>query len=172
MKNICVLITLFSGFVASSFAQTTGTSATANSSATIITPISMSSDVDLAFGNIAVNTTAGTVTMTPASPTTRSSTGGVTLPIVTGIYTAAHFNVGGQASSVYSIGLPADGVVTIASSGNIMHVNGFLSSLTNNSGTLNSSGSDNFYVGATLGVNSSQPAGTYTGSFTVLVDYN
>jgi hypothetical protein len=169
-KKIFVLISLLTVFAMSTFAQGNGTSATATSSATIITPISMSSDVPLAFGNLAVNSTAGTVVMTPASPTVRTSTGGVTLPQTAGTYTAAHFIVGGQANSVYTIGLPSS--ATITSSSNTMLVNTFLSSLTSNSGTLNSSGSDNFYVGATLNVNASQPSGTYSGTFPVTVNYN
>jgi hypothetical protein len=170
MKKIFALIVIFTVFAMSTFAQGNGTSATASSSATIITPISMSSDVPLVFGNVAVNATAGTVVMTPASPTVRTSTGGVTLPQTTGIFTAAHFIVGGQGNSVYTIGLPTD--ITITSSSNTMHVNTFNSSLTNNSGTLNSSGADNFYVGATLNVNATQPSGTYSGTFNVTVNYN
>jgi hypothetical protein len=170
MKKIFTLIAIFTVFAISTFAQSNGISATATSSATIITPISMSSDVPLAFGNVAVNANAGTVVMTPASPTVRTSTGGVTLPQTTGTYTAAHFIVGGQGNSAFTIGLPTD--ITITSSSNTMHVTTFLSSLTSNSGTLNSSGVSSFYVGATLNVNATQASGLYSGTFNVTVNYN
>jgi hypothetical protein len=170
MKKIFVLIALLTVFAMSTFAQ--GTSATATSSATIITPIGISNSVALAYGNIAVNTTAGTVLLPATSGTpTRVASGGVTLPAVPGTVTAAKFTVTGQPGSAYSIGLPANGTVTITGAGTPMTVNTFTSSLSGNAGNTGT-GSQDLYVGATLGVAGSQSAGTYTGTFTVTVNYN
>ena len=172
MKKAIVLIILLTGFVATTFAQSNGTSTTATSTATIITPIGISNSVDLAYGNLAVNATAGTVLLPATLGTpTRVVTGGVTLPAVTGTVTAAKFTVTGQTNSAYTIGLPANGVVTITGTGTPMTVNDFTSSLTTNVGNTGT-GSQDFYVGATLGVAASQTAGTYTGQFTVIVNYN
>ncbi len=172
MKKFLALILLFSGFTISTFAQT-GTSTTASSSATIITPIGITKDVDMAFGNIAVNTNSGTVVMTAASPATRTPSGGVTLPAVTGTVAAAEFTVTGQVNSAYTIGLPTSATITGPGS-NTMTVNSFTSSLSGNGtgGNTGSSGSQDSYVGATLNVGASQVPGTYTGTFTVTVNYN
>ena len=172
MKKIFVLVIILTGFVATSFAQSNGTSTTATSTATIITPISIANSVDMAYGNLAVNTSLGTVLLPATSGTpTRVTSGGVTLPAVTGTVTAAKFTVTGQANSAYTIGLPANGAVTITGAGTPMTVNDFTSSLTSNSGNTGT-GSQDFYVGATLGVAASQTAGTYSGTFTVIVNYN
>jgi hypothetical protein len=171
MKKIFVLIALFAAFAVSSFAQ--GTSTTATSTATIITPIGISNSVALAYGNLAVNTTAGTVLLPATSGTPiRVASGGVTLPAVTGTVTAAKFTVTGQVSSAYTIGLPANGMVTITGPGAPMTVNNFISSLPSNTGTTGTGGTEDLYVGATLGVAGSQAPGNYTGTFTVTVNYN
>src|ERR1700730_18496238 len=77
-------------FSSQSFAQA---SATANASATIVTPIAISKTADMNFGNVAVSGSAGTVVLLPAG--TRTSTGGVTLPATAGTVTAAVFTVTG-----------------------------------------------------------------------------
>ncbi len=166
MKKILVLIILFSGFVASSFAQ--GTTGTANTSATIITPLSIGSSVAMAFGNIAVNANLGTVLLPATSGTPiRVPSGGVTLPIVTGIVTAAKFSAAGLASSAYSVTLPLTPVAI-----GTMTISDFTINAPGTSRTLNGSGDDDFYVGGTLNVAGSQLAGPYTGSFSVTVNYN
>lgn len=165
MKKILILVVLFSGFAASSFAQ--GTLGTGHSSATIITPLSILSSVDMAFGNIAVNDNLGTVLLPATSGTpTRVPSGGVSLPAVTGIVTAAKFSAAGLASSAYSVTLP--GTTAIGS----MNISDFTINAPGISRTLNGSGDDDFYVGGTLHVADSQAAGIYTGTFEVTVNYN
>jgi Domain of unknown function (DUF4402) len=143
-------------------------SATANASATIVTPISISKNNDMNFGNVATDGTVGTVILAPAS--TRTLTGGVTLPATTGTVAAASFAVTGSGSYTYSISLPSS--VIIASGANQMTVNTFTStpSLT---GTL-SSGAQTLLIGATLNLTAPQAAGSYTSAspFTVTVNYN
>ena len=167
MKKLIALfaaIVLVSGFTTVS-AQVT---AIATGSATIITPIAISKTTDMNFGNVAVSATAGTVVLTPAS--TRSLTGGVTLPAVTGTVTAAAFAVTGLGSSTYSITLPT--TYTITSGGNNMIVNAFTST-PSGTGAL-TSGAQTVQVGATLNVGATQAAGTYTNGtgFNVTVNYN
>src|SRR5687768_9060604 len=97
MKNFSKIfavasVIVLSGFATESFAQAT---ATADASATIVTPIAIAKVADMNFGNVAVNaTTAGTVVLTPLAA--RSVTGGVTLPATTGTVAAARFTVTGQ----------------------------------------------------------------------------
>jgi hypothetical protein len=167
MKKLIALfaaIVLVSGFTTVS-AQVT---ATATGSATIITPIAISKTTDMNFGNVAVSATAGTVILTPAS--TRSITGGVTLPAVNGTVAAAAFAVTGLGASTYSITLPS--TYTITSGANNMTVNAFTST-PSGTGAL-TAGAQTVQVGATLNVAASQAAGTYVNAtgFNVTVNYN
>jgi hypothetical protein len=125
----------------------------------------------MAFGNIAVNsTTLGTVTLPATSGTPiRTFTGGVTLPAVTGTVSAAEFTVTGANATTYAITLPSS--TTITSSSNTMTLDTYLTNI-GTTGTLSGSGTQSFYVGSTLHVAAAQPAGSYTGSFSVTVNYN
>jgi uncharacterized protein DUF4402 len=166
MRIFAIMILLI-GSAAASFAQAT---ATANATAAIVTTISITKVVDMNFGNVAVQTAlGGTVVLTPAS--TRTSTGGVTLPSTTGTVTAASFNVGGQGIYTYTITLPAT-ATTISSGANTMSVNNFTST-PSGTGSL-AAGFQVLYVGATLNVAAAQPAGVYTSAtpFNVTVNYN
>jgi hypothetical protein len=156
-----------------------GTSTTATASATIIAPLVISKTTDLNFGNVAVNTSLGTVVTTAALPTVRTRTGGVTLPATSGTTTAAKFHVTGEIGNVVNITLPtrnATNPVTITGpSSATMTVDTFTDDGAI-SGSLHqvtlTGGAADFYVGATLNVAGSQTVGLYTGSFTVSIDYN
>jgi hypothetical protein len=168
MKNLITLIAavvLVAGITATANAQVTGT---ATGSATIITPIAITKTVDMNFGNIAVGSSLGTVVL--ATDNTRSKTGGVTLPAVTGTVTAAQFTVTGLGTSTFSITLPS--AYTITSGANTMNIDTFTST-PSGIGTL-IGGSLTIKVGATLDVAASQAAGSYTNStgFPVVVNYN
>lgn len=144
--------------------------ASATATATIVTPISITKDVDMNFGNVAVRSSApGTVVLTPGG--TRSATGGVTLPTTAGTVTAASFTVSGTSGYTYTITLPST-PLTITSGSNTMTVTTFTSSPTP-TGTL-TGGSETLTVGATLNVSAGQPAGTYVSGtpFNVTVNYN
>jgi len=171
MKNITKLFAIalvVLGFATTSFAQST---ATATSSATIITPILLTKTVDMNFGNVAVTASGGSVILTPAG--TRTKTGGVTLPVVAGTVTAASFDVTGEGSSTYSITLPsADLTITRQTGTETMTVNAFTST-PSVTGTL-SGGAQTINVGATLNVAAAQVAGLYVSltPFEVTVNYN
>jgi hypothetical protein len=166
MKKVLLLIILLSGFAATSFAQTL---ANASASANIITPISITKNLDMSFGNIAVNPTnpGGTVTLPASSPATRTFTGGITLPAVTGLVQAAKFTVSGEGTSAYTITIP--GTITITSGTNNMAI--VPVSNPSGAGAL-VGGSQIIYVGGTLTVAPAQAVGAYTGNFDVTVNYN
>lgn len=155
------------------FASSVNAQATASSpaSATIVTPISIANNVDMNFGNIAVQVAnGGTVILSAASAPTRTLTGtGLTLPTVTGTVSSAKFTVSGTANYTYVITLPSS--ATLASGGNSMGAANFTHSA---AGTLSGLGSEIFYVGAELTVAANQAAGTYTTAtpFDVTVNYN
>ena len=165
-KLIISAIVLFV-FALNSKAQST---ATATATATVITPISISKNADMSFGNIAVQAgTGGTVILAPAG--TRTSTSGVTLPSTSGTVSAAAFTVTGSGSLTYSISLPSS--VTLTHSGGVQTMAaGSFTSTPSSTGTL-SSGTQDISVGATLTVVAGQLAGVYTsGNFNVTVNYN
>jgi hypothetical protein len=174
MKTFTKLLfsmTVLLGLAVNSFGQATA-SADATASATIVAPLTITKDVDMNFGNIAVGASAGgTVTLPPSSGTPiRSLTGSITLPVVTGTVVAAKFIITGEGTSVYDITLPADGVVSLTGPGTAMPVDDFTST-PSTQGQL-TAGTQDLYVGATLTVAASQAAGLYTGTFSVSVNYN
>ncbi len=160
-------ILVISAFVTNANAQAT---ASASASATVVTPISIAKDVDMNFGNIAVTSSGGTVVLATAG--TRTTTGGVTLPVVNGTVTAAQFTVSGEGAYTYDITLPSSAVVLTKSGGGAtMNATSF----NHNAGTPQlSSGTQTFKVGATLTVVAAQAAGAYTTgtAFNVTVNYN
>ena len=162
-----VVFTLLTG---TTFAQAT---ASATATATIVAPIGIANSVDMNFGNVAVSTSLGTVVLTPAG--TRTVTGGVTLPVVTGTVAAAEFDVTGEGTYTYSITLPSGDYTitnTTGAGAETMAVNTFTSTPIT-TGTL-SGGTQTLTVGATLNVTGSQVAGVYTNAtgFDVTVNYN
>jgi hypothetical protein len=174
MKKIVFVIALLAGY-ATVNAQGTGATASATATAVIVSPITITKTVDLDFGNVAVDAlTGGTVVLDPTTAT-RTVTGGVTLPAVTGTVTAASFTVAGEAGYTYDIFLPTTPLTIDDGASNSMTVDQFISDPAT-SGTLSATapGSQTLNVGATLNVSAAQAAGTYTSAtpFDVTVNYN
>jgi hypothetical protein len=168
INSIIAIIAVSMAVSATAFAQET---ATATTSSTVVTPISISNTAGLLFGNIAVNNVGGSVVIAPDG--TRTQTDGVTLPATTGTFNAAQFTVGGQDGYTYSIQLPeASFNLTDGSSTETMPVTNVISDPTT-TGQLSSS-AQVISVGAKLTVAGSQAAGTYTNTtdLTVTVNYN
>ncbi|MDD4425811.1 MAG: DUF4402 domain-containing protein, partial [Mariniphaga sp.] len=136
--------------------------AEANAAANIISPMAITKNVDLNFGNIAAGTSAGTVELGTDGERTETN---VILPSVTGTVTAAEFTVTGLTGSTYAITLPT--TVTITSGANNMTIDNF----TNNATNTLTAGTETFNVGATLNVKAEQAVGLYQGTFDVTVDY-
>lgn len=134
------------------------------------TPIAISATQALAYGSFAAGS-GGTVTLSAAG--VRSAGGGVIL-VPSGSWSAALFSVTGDPSVTYSITLPANGVVSLTSGANTMAVDNFTSNpsaTTPSTGLLSAGGSQTLSVGATLSVGSNQASGSYSGSFSVTVNY-
>jgi hypothetical protein len=169
MKKSILLVFVMLAFVASTFAQTEIATATA----TIVTTLTITNTNNLAFGDIAVDATGGDVNISAALAPVRTTTAPthVTL-ITTGTHpiSSADFAVAGLTGSTYDITLPTDGTVTLTGGGPAMPVNGFQSSV-GATGSL-VTGTETFYVGATLTVAGGQTPGNYTGTFDVSVNYN
>jgi hypothetical protein len=174
MKNLLALAIIVLGFSAASFGIDTPTTKSANASANIIVPIILTKNVDLVFGNVAVQG-AGTVAMAASAAGTRTNSTNITLPVLTGSPSAAKFSVTGEGASTYDVSLPSSTTIT-AGVGETMTVDTFVSNLPSDRGTISgsagTSGTGSFYVGATLNIDAAQPVGLYSGSFEVTVNYN
>ena len=147
-----------------------GQSATATASATIVTPITISMNQDLNFGNLDVQAfSGGNVVLTPEGA--RSTTSGVSLPSNAGTVAAADFTVMGSNACTYAIDLPSS-VVLIHSSGAETMVASAFTSTPSRTGVL-MGGSEHVKIGATLTVAAAQRPGSYTSQgFEVTVNYN
>jgi hypothetical protein len=147
---------------------TFGQSATATATATILSPISITKNADLSFGNIIAGP-GGTVTVSTAD--TRAGVG-VTLPVATpGTVTSARFTVNGTGTSTYAITLPANHTITRVGFAETMTVDNFTSTPSGTGALVG--GTQELVVGARLTVGAAQVPGTYTNAagFTVTVNY-
>jgi hypothetical protein len=161
MKTILKIAAL-AAFAASGAAHAASVDASAG--AKIIAPLQIAKKTDLYFGTIAPSLTTADVVTVAADG---SRVCGAALTCLTADNTAAAFAVTGEMDASYTIDLPND--ITIANgNGDKMFVSEFTGS--KKSGTL-AGGSDSFSVGGRLTVNAKQPAGAYTGAFTVAVEY-
>jgi hypothetical protein len=148
----------------------TNASATAATSAYIVTPIAIAKTVDLNFGNIVPTSAAGTVVVNTAG--TRSFTGGAyAFANSTGNPTAASFTVTGESGATYSITVNNTSF-TVVNGSNDMTVDNITTSPTP-TGVL-TGGTQTLTVGATLNVDANQAPGLYTNanSLQITVAYN
>jgi hypothetical protein len=165
-KSLLIVILLLASRM-TVFCQVT---ATASTTAVMITPIAITKDVDMNFGNIAVSPSLGGTVVLPVTGS-RTNTGGVTLPVITGTVSPATFTVRGEGNSTYSITLPSS-AITLTAGAMSMTVDNFVSSPSNSGSLVN--GIQEIKVGATLNVGAAQSAGTYTNAsgLFVTVNYN
>ena len=162
------LIAAAAAGTAATVTQALAASATANATAEVITPIAISKTADLRFGKFAAGS-GGTVVMTAAG--SRSGTGGVVLSTIDA-GGAASFDVSGAANATYAITLPGSAAtITRVSGTETMSVGTFTSS-PSGTGTLSAGGAQTVTVGGTLTVGNAQVVGSYTGTFSVSVEYN
>ncbi len=141
---------------------------TANATANIIAPITITQTGDLDFASIVPDVAPQTVVVNTANTRT-ACTGGL---VCTGAVSSASFDVGGAAGAGYTITLP--GTLNITDGGvNNMNVDTWTINPTSPA-TLSGSPPDTLTVGATLNVNANQVAGSYgqvAETFTLTVDY-
>jgi len=136
---------------------------TANASANVISPLVITENTALNFGDVAVGITGGDVVL--ATGGGRSVTGDAEA-VLGGANTAGAFTITGQALKAYTLTLPA--TVDISGGVGTMDVTTFSDT---SSGTLPAAGTESFNVGATLTIGGSQTPGLYSSTYTVTVDY-
>lgn len=130
--------------------------------------ISISNVRPLAFGSFAASS-GGTVTVSTAG---MCSAGGSVVLVNSSACAAAEFTVSGDPNATYFIELPSNHFVTLSGPGSDMTITDFTSTPSGANGVIGASGSQTLSVGGTLNVESKQAAGEYSGSFTVIVNYN
>ena len=147
-----------------SFAQT---STTADVSVTVEERAITLEQIDaLNFGTVLAYGRNGSVTVSTSGATSVSNAFS-SLPGAPG-----SFRVTGVPNAPFDISLPADGSVTVSNGTENMTLTNFRRTGNSSQLYLDGSGESIFAVGATLNVNSRQPGGVYTGTYTVSVDYN
>ena len=171
MKNlikISLILVAMVAYSATSFGQ--GATDHVSTNAKIITPITITGDKALEFGDVAVNANAGTVVITTAGVASR--TGGVSLPNSGATRSQATFDVTGENSQTYAITV-VNSSVDITDGTNTMTVNNIVTDPTP-TGTLSGTGTQTINVGGTLNVAGGQAPGTYTNTtdLEIHVDYN
>lgn len=163
MKKITLITAIaMIAFSANSFGQvsTDGTATT-----TVIAPLTIASVNDLAFGNVTQNGNGGTVEVTAAASATTNVTGGA--QAVDGTVTAGSFDVTGETGNVYTITLPSATTTLTGSGAETIAVSGLNSNIAQ--GT---AGTDpTFYVGGIITLGTTQLPDTYSGTYTVTVQY-
>lgn len=149
-----------------------------SASATVLTALTITKNTDVAFGKIGA-TTAGTVYLDPASPSTASTYVGTTA--ATGSLTVAGANSqsvrltwpasislsdGASHTMTYTLKVNGLNASTQASSGTLTLTSGYCDV------TTSASGGYYLWVGGNLGTLSSQATGTYTNTANFTVEYN
>lgn len=173
IKNLKNAIALSIGMIACSAAANAQEqqSATNTASATIITPMTITSGGAMNFGNIISNLTGGTVLLSTDNSTTPT---GVEKGQVPGTISAATFDVTGQDGYAYAVTLPTTYEIVTGTGTRTETQKMTLTLFTTDASKLLTNGADSFKVGATLTVRPGQSAGDYTGTspFEVSVNYN
>jgi hypothetical protein len=175
MKKITLLTILaIAAFSSSSYAQAV-VSPAATATATIITPIAITKETDMSFGDISTNGQNGTVILT--TDNLRSATGGVSFSSATsGTVTSAKFIVTGMNDYGYSISIPESFNLTHTDGATTMTVGTITNSIgiAGAAGTLNGSGTQEIFIGGTLSLLGAQLAGVYTNTddLKVTINYN
>lgn len=127
--------------------------------------ITLTNDTTLAFGTILPFGRPGTAVVPPSGPESGSNVF-ISVP-----GSSAAWSVTGVPNAPYAITLPSSAVV-VSSGSNSMNVDTFTRTGGSSQIFLDAAGNSSFNVGATLHVGANQPAGVYTGTYTVTVAYN
>lgn len=138
-------------------------SASGTASATVIAPITITNGTNLNFGSFS-NVTAGSVTISTGG--TRSSSGVILSGVAVG--NGGTFTVGGSAVGSPGFSITSPQGFSVTGPGTAMP---FTLTLPGATGTL-SGGAATINVGGVLTVGTTQTAGAYSGSYSVVVEYN
>jgi len=177
---LCALLAATACLLVPQQASAQSRTASANSSAIVLTPGSIVKTSDMDFGSIAVAATAGTVVMSPSATATCTTTGTL---VHSGTCKAAAFAIRGvrnqrlklKSTDIAPVTLAGPGGATMTLDTMSLGVSG-LSPIAKGNGfdyTISDpSGNATFWVGGTLHVGAAQTPGVYTGVMVVTVQFN
>ncbi|QKG70608.1 DUF4402 domain-containing protein [Erythrobacter mangrovi] len=164
-----LLASLAVAMPAAAIAAPGGSAATPGASeARIVEPLALQPLYDLRFGTFIQPTTAGTVTV--ASNSTVSTTGGLDPAIFPTGRGASGFLVHGTANRQFVTFLPT--TATVSNGTATMTIDNFRKNGGSGANRLDLNGYFVLHVGGRLTVNANQAPGNYSGTFTVSVLYN
>jgi hypothetical protein len=165
MKNTIKILAAFAvlGFAGTASAQNTA-QATGTANATVISPIAITANQALDFGNIVSTVAGGTISETNGTPNYSGDNGSALSPAQAGTIEDATFTVTGQAG--YTFNTTATTPVCVPNTYHVALVGAAIGSLTLAGGT------NTFHVSGTLTVPAAAAAGTVTGTWTETASYN
>ena len=139
---------------------------TGNATARILAPITVTENIAMDFGGIYADAAGDTITLSAAGA--QSALGASTFDL--GFTpTQGVFDITGNAT--YTANVTYSSGDTLTGPGTAMPLGAFTDDSTAGVITLDGSGNATLNVGAALTVNAAQVAGTYTGTYTVSVNY-
>ena len=148
---------------------------TSTANAAVVRPNTLIKTDDLDFGTLVSGPTGGTAAVSPVT-NARTTSGGVT-PVGTAAQRAVFQGTGG----ILLITVTGDNSVTLTRAGGggtmtaslvrAITTSGGGITILGSAATLLPSGVQTYYVGGTLTVPANQPAGDYSGTFTLTVNY-
>ncbi len=176
MKKTLACALVAAGIMAGSsaaLAQSTAT-ATATGTTTIIRPLTISKDVDLAFGRIVKpGTGSGTVAVANTGSSALAGSGAIALPGLA--VSHAQFTMAGEGGQLVNVTVPASfDMALVGGTGQKITVSldPDLGTSTTLSNALGVAGSKTLNVGGHFSLPSTQDTGAYSGTFDVTVAYN
>lgn len=164
-KKIMAAAMLLVSYTTNANAQST---ATASTTAELVTPISITKITDMNFGSVAASATAGTVALDYSNG--RAITGGANVLNGSTLGTTAVFTITGEATNGFSISIPLSPITLTGSVSGTLEVSGFTPD-TGASGTL-VAGSVVIKVKAILNVPANAVAGNYINASDLFVTVN
>ncbi|MEM8826837.1 MAG: DUF4402 domain-containing protein [Pseudomonadota bacterium] len=148
-------------------------SATGNATVQIVDNLQLTADSDLAFGLIVADPDAAGTYVLDAVADEKTPSNNITA--VTGTSSFAEWTVNGVGANGVTISFPADQEIVLAPAVNTGMATADrprVSDFNHNAGSNLTDGSMQFLVGGTLSINADQAVDTYTGTYTVLAEYN
>ncbi|MEO0499032.1 MAG: DUF4402 domain-containing protein [Pseudomonadota bacterium] len=148
-------------------------SATGNATVQIVDNLQLTADSDLAFGLIVADPDAAGTYVLDAVADEKTPSNNITA--VTGTSSFAEWTVNGVGANGVTISFPADQEIVLAPAVNTGMATADrprVSDFNHNAASNLTDGSMQFLVGGTLSINADQAVDTYTGTYTVLAEYN
>jgi hypothetical protein len=182
LKKLFIL-TFIAGFAINVTGQSNagGTITTSSASAELLIPMQITEDTPFHFGSIVnlVYATGGTVVMSsisdaPTYTTVAAATTGTVIAPKRG-----EFSITGTANEAFEVSEIANFNITNTTNGtNTLEVSSITYSFngstdsSSRASNLDASGNSDLFIGGTLTIPSNTVGGLYTGTYTVIVDYN